>query len=104
MHANELESFFSVLIKAIKGFFFFAVKRNFNAQKKSKVEAGGRGLFAQSVWEEALCGGGQRSQMKQIKGEPWPPGETLASSRDGIQMGNHEGIMQGFWDLYFPKQ
>lgn len=34
--------------------------------------------------------------MKQIKGEPWPPGETLASSRDGIQMGSHEGIMQGF--------
>lgn len=40
--------------------------------------------------------------MKQIKGEPWPPGETLAGSRDGIQMGNHEGIIQGFWDLFFP--
>lgn len=26
------------------------------------------------------------SQMKQIKGEPWPPGETLAGHRDEIQM------------------
>lgn len=33
--------------------------------------------------------GGQGSQMKQIKGEPWPPGETLAGHRDGIQMGDH---------------
>lgn len=41
--------------------------------------------------------------MKQIKGEPWPPGETLAGSRDGIQMGNHERIIQGFWDLFFSS-
>lgn len=33
--------------------------------------------------------GGQGSQMKQIKGEPWPPGETLAGHRDGIQMEDH---------------
>lgn len=51
----------------------------------------------------ALCRG-QRSQMKQIKGEPWPPGETLAGSRDGIQMGNREGIVQQFWVplFFFP--
>lgn len=38
--------------------------------------------------------GGQGSQMKQIKGEPWPPGETLAGHRDGIQMGDHGRIIQ----------
>lgn len=41
--------------------------------------------------------------MKQIKGEPWPPGETLTGSKDGIQMGNHEGIILGFWDLFFSN-
>lgn len=40
-------------------------------------------------------GGGQGSQMKQIKGEPWPPGETLAGHRDGIQMGDHGRGIQG---------
>ncbi len=34
--------------------------------------------------------GGEGSQMKQIKGEPWPPRETLTGHRDGIQMGDHE--------------
>lgn len=33
--------------------------------------------------------GGQGSQMKQIKGEPWPPEEVLAARRDGIQMEDH---------------
>lgn len=33
--------------------------------------------------------------MKQIKGEPWPPGETLAGQRDGIQMGDHGRGIQG---------
>lgn len=40
--------------------------------------------------------------MKQIKGEPWPPGETLAGHRDGIQMGDHERIIQGVF-LFFKK-
>lgn len=44
--------------------------------------------------------GGQGSQMKQIKGEPWPPGETLAGHRDGIQMGGHGRDMQGSWDSF----
>lgn len=39
--------------------------------------------------------------MKQIKGEPWPPGETLAGHRDGIQMGDHGRIIQGVWGLPF---
>lgn len=53
-------------------------------------------LFAQSVFEGAgHWGGGQGSQMKQIKGEPWPPGETLAGHRDGIQMGDHGRGIQG---------
>lgn len=39
--------------------------------------------------------GGRRSQMKQIKGEPWPPGETLAGCRDGIQMEEHGRGVQG---------
>lgn len=41
--------------------------------------------------------------MKQIKGEPWPPGETLAGHRDGIQMGDHERIIQGVF-LFFKKK
>lgn len=53
-----------------------------------------------SLLEGAGCRG-QGSQMKQIKGEPWPPGETLAGHKDGIQMGSHGGIIQGFWDLFF---
>lgn len=44
--------------------------------------------------------GGQGSQMKQIKGEPWPPGETLAGHRDGIQMGGHGRDMQGVLGLF----
>lgn len=39
--------------------------------------------------------GGHGSQMKQIKGEPWPPGETLAGYRDGIQMGDQGRGIQG---------
>lgn len=42
--------------------------------------------------------GGQGSQMKQIKGEPWPPGETLAGCRDGIQMGSMGGVCRGSRD------
>lgn len=47
-----------------------------------------------SLLEGAGCRG-QGSQMKQIKGEPWPPGETLAGHKDGIQMGNHGGDFTG---------
>lgn len=39
--------------------------------------------------------------MKQIKGEPWAPGETLAGNRDGIQMEDHGRGMQGVWGLFF---
>lgn len=39
--------------------------------------------------------------MKQIKGEPWPPGETLAGNRDEIQMGDHGRIKRGSGDLLF---
>lgn len=38
--------------------------------------------------------------MKQIKGEPWPPGETLAGYRDGIQMEDHEWGTQGVFGLF----
>lgn len=39
--------------------------------------------------------GGQGSQMKQIKGGLWPPRETLADYRDGIQMEDHvRGIQE----------
>lgn len=31
--------------------------------------------------------------MKQIKGEPWPSGETLAGYRDGIQMEEPERVI-----------
>lgn len=44
---------------------------------------------------------GHRSQMKQIKGEPWSPGETLAGHRDGIQMGDHGRVIQGVPGLSF---
>lgn len=37
--------------------------------------------------------------MKQIKGEPWPPGETLAGHRDGIQMEDHGRGIQEVWGL-----
>lgn len=38
---------------------------------------------------------GQGSQMKQIKGELWPPGETLVEHIDGIQMEDHvRGIQE----------
>lgn len=47
-----------------------------------------------SVW---VLGGrvlaGQGSQMKQIKGELWPPGETLVEHRDGIQMEDHVRVL-----------
>lgn len=35
--------------------------------------------------------------MKQIKGELWPPGETLAGHRDEIQMVDSGRIIQQVW-------
>lgn len=49
----------------------------------------------QGIW-------GQGSQMKQIKGEPWPPGETLAGHRDWIQMGDQGRGVQGTLLLSIP--
>lgn len=43
-------------------------------------------LFALSCIWGGRAVGVRGSQMKQIKGEPWPPGETLAGHRDEIQM------------------
>lgn len=73
----------------------------------------GTGRFAVERWKRAEKGDcllsllegagcrGQGSQMKQIKGEPWPPGETLAGHKDGIQMGSMGGLYRGSGTSFF---
>lgn len=53
-----------------------------------------------SLLEGAGCRG-QGSQMKQIKGEPWPPGETLAATKMGSRWGTTGGLYRGSGTSFF---
>lgn len=67
----------------------FAVKRWKSTEKKI--------VCSVCLWGGRDGIGGQRSQMKQIKGELWPPGETLAGHKDEIQMVDSGRIIQQVW-------
>lgn len=73
----------------------FAVKRWKSTEKKI--------VCSVCVWGGRDRIEGERSQMKQIKGELWPPGETLAGYKDEIQMVHPERIIQGVWTPLLNK-